>query len=232
MDAIHGIDHRTVFPEIVQDFRDYPDAELRKAAALIQVCNAKGIAQVDVVAHSEGAMYVAIAATLRPERFRNLVFIAPAGMLRFGGDGTHRLHAVIKFARHYLAHRFRGRSIIHMPDVPARMDREPARSRHKAGRVGLARLVRTLAHPSRLIAEAFAQADYSIDTLMEQLSEYGTAIVVVLSVGDTLYTCDRLAGDGGTIGRGSTINRDMVKGVLTIRNWLPGLTCTDARILA
>jgi len=36
---------------------------------------------VDAITHSEGSIYIAIAASLRPDLFRNIVLVSPAGML-------------------------------------------------------------------------------------------------------------------------------------------------------
>ncbi|MEK9158003.1 MAG: alpha/beta hydrolase [Patescibacteria group bacterium] len=58
---------------------------LDKVAATLKVFEAKeNLDQVDVVAHSEGAIHAIFAALLRPERFRNLVLVDPAGMV---GEG-------------------------------------------------------------------------------------------------------------------------------------------------
>ncbi len=51
-----------------------------KAAAILEVLKAKGIPQVDVIAHSEGCMNATIAATQAGDRFRHFVFVAPPGM--------------------------------------------------------------------------------------------------------------------------------------------------------
>ena len=58
----------------------YPTEELRKALNILSVMEQKGIPQADVIAHSEGAINTTIAATLHPEKFRNIVFFGPAGL--------------------------------------------------------------------------------------------------------------------------------------------------------
>jgi pimeloyl-ACP methyl ester carboxylesterase len=60
---------------------DIPVAELQKAMALIEVIKDKGIDKVDAIGHSEGGLNLVIAACLYPEKFRNIVLIAPAGMM-------------------------------------------------------------------------------------------------------------------------------------------------------
>lgn len=68
---------------------DYPKAEMLKALALLDVIDQTGQEKVDVVAHSEGAIYTIIAARLNPDRFRNIVLVAPAGLI--GRDTFPRL---------------------------------------------------------------------------------------------------------------------------------------------
>lgn len=64
-----------------------PYAQLRKAAALLLSLKERRIKRADFVAHSEGAIVVAIAATLEPERFRKIVLLNPAGMAKSRGFG-------------------------------------------------------------------------------------------------------------------------------------------------
>jgi hypothetical protein len=60
---------------------DIPIAELQKVLTMIQALDKKGIDKIDAIGHSEGGLNLAIAASLYPEKFRNLVFISPAGMI-------------------------------------------------------------------------------------------------------------------------------------------------------
>jgi pimeloyl-ACP methyl ester carboxylesterase len=71
-DAPHGIE--------TEVRSGYPATALRKAAALLLALDERRIRQADIVAHSEGAIVAAVAATLSPKRFRNLVFVNPAGL--------------------------------------------------------------------------------------------------------------------------------------------------------
>jgi pimeloyl-ACP methyl ester carboxylesterase len=85
LDAVHGIDNDI---EIEHD-TDFPDIEMRKVAALVEVLTKKDIAKVDAIGYSEGGMYITLAAILYPEKFRNLVLVNPAGMI--GKDNEFRL---------------------------------------------------------------------------------------------------------------------------------------------
>ncbi|MFA5714279.1 MAG: alpha/beta hydrolase [Candidatus Paceibacterota bacterium] len=60
---------------------DIPAAEMQKALAIIDIINKEGIDKVDAVGHSEGGLNLAIAACLYPEKFRNIIFVASAGMI-------------------------------------------------------------------------------------------------------------------------------------------------------
>jgi len=59
----------------------YPAAELRKSLQILEVLKTKQLKEVDVIAHSEGAINVGIAADIKPEKFRNIVFDRPMGMV-------------------------------------------------------------------------------------------------------------------------------------------------------
>lgn len=63
---------------------------LDKVIAYLKMLDMKeGLDKVDVVAHSEGAIHAIYAAMLRPDRFRSLVLVDPAGMV--GEDNWKRL---------------------------------------------------------------------------------------------------------------------------------------------
>ncbi|HNP79783.1 MAG TPA: alpha/beta hydrolase [Candidatus Pacearchaeota archaeon] len=64
-----------------KDKEDIPIAELQKALTIIEAINKKNIDKTDAIGHSEGGLNLAIAASLYPEKFRNLVFLSPAGMM-------------------------------------------------------------------------------------------------------------------------------------------------------
>lgn len=69
--------------------KNYPTEQLRRALNIIGVLEQKGIEKTDVIAHSDGAVNTVIAAMLCPQRFRNIVFFGPAGLM--GKDTFIRL---------------------------------------------------------------------------------------------------------------------------------------------
>jgi pimeloyl-ACP methyl ester carboxylesterase len=89
VDAPHGIESANIQESATERGQEIHDIELRKVAAVLKSLDEKGIAQTDIVAHSEGAIYGVLAALLRPEKFRNIVLVDPAGMV--GEDTKGRL---------------------------------------------------------------------------------------------------------------------------------------------
>lgn len=81
LDSIHGIE--------VEKNEKYPYVELRKVNAIIKALEQKNIKKIDAVGHSEAGIYLSIAATLYPDKFRNIILINPAGMI--GNDNVARL---------------------------------------------------------------------------------------------------------------------------------------------
>jgi pimeloyl-ACP methyl ester carboxylesterase len=57
----------------------FPSHLEERAEAILALCAHKQVQQVDILAHSEGAIHAVIAAGIHEEQFRNFVFSAPAG---------------------------------------------------------------------------------------------------------------------------------------------------------
>jgi pimeloyl-ACP methyl ester carboxylesterase len=74
-------DQERTSAESMKDVIPMAELELRKVAAFLKLIDTKELDQVDLVMHSEGAIYGAFAAILCPDRIRDLVFIDPAGMV-------------------------------------------------------------------------------------------------------------------------------------------------------
>lgn len=66
-----------------------PEVELRHAEEIISTLGMKGVTEADAIFHSEGAISGLIAATLRPDLFRNIVLDKPAGLI--GEDSNAKL---------------------------------------------------------------------------------------------------------------------------------------------
>ncbi len=80
--APHGID-------IKEKRTDLPEAELRKLELLLKIIEAKKLDKVNVIANSESAIYATAAAVLYPEKFADIVYMEPAGLI--GDDSFLKL---------------------------------------------------------------------------------------------------------------------------------------------
>lgn len=60
---------------------EYPQQGLDRALNILEHLAKSGVGKVDVVAHSQGGIDIAIAASIEPDRFRNVVFVDPGGMI-------------------------------------------------------------------------------------------------------------------------------------------------------
>jgi len=76
------LDHPRKGGEIDEDYEGLaPKEELRKATSILKVLEMKGIDQADLIAQSEGCANAVIAAAMNPKKFRNIILVAPAGMV-------------------------------------------------------------------------------------------------------------------------------------------------------
>jgi pimeloyl-ACP methyl ester carboxylesterase len=72
----HGVENN------VANTENIPNEEWRKVVALIGTIESQKLDKVDVMAHSEGAIYTLLAAKMYPEKFRNIVLVDPAGFIQ------------------------------------------------------------------------------------------------------------------------------------------------------
>ncbi len=108
---------------IPEKYKDIPRAELAKAQNTIAAIEQSGLKKVDAITHSEASIYVGIAASLRPDLFRNIVFVSPTGMLlndnllketgRFGSlsvrEGASLLHDKVRLLSRFINSNIRKR---------------------------------------------------------------------------------------------------------------------------
>jgi pimeloyl-ACP methyl ester carboxylesterase len=89
-----GIEHaENCFSD--SDIKSFSSVYLRKTAAFFEAVRFHNLSKIDAVGYSEGALIIAIAATLRPQMFRNVIFVNPAGTLG-------KTHPVLFLARYLL----------------------------------------------------------------------------------------------------------------------------------
>jgi pimeloyl-ACP methyl ester carboxylesterase len=63
----------------------YSVSSLRKVAVYIDMLEKMGVEKTDVIGYSEGGMNAIIAATLYPEKFKNIILVDPSGII---GEGS------------------------------------------------------------------------------------------------------------------------------------------------
>lgn len=168
IDSPHGIESEK------EKDKNYPDVELKKVAALIETLDSKGIEKIDAVGHSEAGIYLAIAATLHPEKFRNLVLVNPGGMI--GKDNIGRLSAdfskdIIK----QVAGSTKDSSRI-KPSLKAFWESGKSISSDPVG----------------AIKEMFAISNSQIHGLLQQLKKQGIGISIIHSVDDKAFPMDKV----------------------------------------
>jgi len=170
IDAPHGIDHELDGGEV----NNIPDVELRKIAALINALEEKEIDQVDVIGHSEGAIYTVLAAKLYPEKFRNLILINPGGMI--GEDNPVRL--TVDFAKDA------ARQTIDSIRNPGM--RKPLMT--ATGELTKSAIV----NPLKAFQEIKAISGSQIHELLKELKEKGIGVVIIHGVDDKVFPMDRV----------------------------------------
>ncbi len=170
--------------DTIDDVHGYPIDEVRKALNIIGVLDKKGIGQVDVVAHSEGAINATIAALIHPEKFRNLALYAPAGLI--GKDNFQRL--LRDFSDNLARERLYQTSSEEITEEE---------------RVKIVSIINeTLAYfsknPVRGIKEALAISNTEIGTLLKVLHDKGVGTFVMSGVDDQVFPMDKMQGTAST----------------------------------
>ena len=151
----------------------HPDVEVRKASLLLQVLEDKGIKKADVIAHSEGAIYTLIAATIEPDRFRNVVLDKPAGLI--GHDSkTALMGRFVKLMIQEAVLRPKG-----VTDPTG------------AVRAGLRTALYCAENPKRVMEELDALTSYDISDLIGVLKDKGVMVSVISGVDDPLFPVNR-----------------------------------------
>jgi len=173
IDASHGIDTEgsSMNEEMIKDL---PEAELRKVAALIQSMEKKGIDQVDAVAMSEGGIYLTIAATLYPEKFRNIVLVDPAGMS--GEDGFKELAG--RFSKDWFYEKLKG--FLNPKVIGQIIKKEIVDAKNIAANI------------SQSIKEVEAISSTQIPELLKNLKSEGKGISIIHSVDDKAFPMKKI----------------------------------------
>ena len=152
----------------------HPEAELRKAYALLALLDERRITKTDVLAHSEGAIYAIMAATLAPEKFRNFVLVAPGGMIgkdafpQLLGRFSHKVGANIR------------QGLTDNVTFPVVLQ----------AHLGAAAYIAK--NPLRALREAVAISQSQIQGMLKALHEQGFGIVIIHGANDKAFPMQRI----------------------------------------
>lgn len=172
----------------------YPEVELRKAESISSAMARSRINRVDVIAHSEGAISATIAAELNPNKFRNIVFVDPAGLI--GRDSTVKLAA--RFA--WMLSKDAVRLVKGFGPRSEMLKAATEAAKYFAS------------NPAGALKEANAISSANIYEMLENLSKVGIRISVIHGVNDTLFPMKRVLKTAGEKGGIDTIGFYSVKG--------------------
>lgn len=177
MFAPHGID---TDPDFGTGDKTYAAAELRKAAAMLRMLEEKEVEQLDIVAHSESAIWALIVATMHPEKIRNVVLIDPAGLI--DDETTPRLATsfVLDIVQGAL-----NKEKLPRPKVE--------RSVQPGSPTDLFGALRNMAgNPLQSLKEVLAIRDADIRFILEDLKAQGKHIAVIQGARDVVFHMERM----------------------------------------
>jgi len=156
------------------DKKEYPLEELQKAQNLLSVIDKQEIEKTDAIGYSEGGLNVLIAASLAPEKFRNIVLIAPAGMI--GRDSF--LNLAGRFAKE-----------VARENSQAIFDSQKRRRLTAMSTELLKYVGRSVGLATKEVA-AISKAD--IYQLLEELKKEGIGISIICGVDDEVFPMDKI----------------------------------------
>lgn len=174
VDSPHGLAEHKVGEKLAGE---HAEVELAKLSAVMEALKERGLEQADVIAHSEGGIYMALAAYLYPGKIRNMVFIEPGGMV--GKDNVFRLGI----------------------GMAKELSSQAAREARRTDSDRQAKKLRNPLTPLRVIAsnwkrswesvKAIAGIDDVID-MMKTLKERGVGISIIHGVDDKVFPMERV----------------------------------------
>lgn len=152
----------------------YPEEEeetLRRAYNILAILEQKKIEQVDAIAHSQGALDITMAAMLHPEKFRNIVYFAPVGLV--GHDDIPRL--------------FKG--FLDQQNRPASLKDYPISKGEEATDAAFLESAKSYlkANPLRALRETMEVADAQIHEMIADLHGKGIGIIVMSPEDDPVF---------------------------------------------
>lgn len=169
---------------------NYPNLEVSKGEAILEVIKLKGIKQADVVGHSEGAIGAVIAASLEPDSIRNMILVAPSGFI--GKDTFPKLLG--RFSRKIIQDHYRL--------LTDRQSRKPMARFLKQG------FRFAVSHPLQGFREAVAISQVQLQDTLKELHNLGVGTAIIAGVDDPVFRMNRLQ---------RTVKSNMLDGFISTR---------------
>ena len=157
-----------------EEEKNMPLVEVRKAKALLTTIQEKEIDQIDVIAHSEGAINTIIAASIHPEKFRNIVLVGPGGLI--GKDSFPKLFT--RFSLNIIKGALRALIEPDTRDAIATSAKETGKYIRK--------------NPLLALKEAIAISESDIRNLINELREQGIGVSIIHGVDDPVFPMDSM----------------------------------------
>jgi pimeloyl-ACP methyl ester carboxylesterase len=180
--APHGIEtHRG-------EESDLEQAQARKLDMLLDLLDEEGIKKVNVIAHSEAAIYVTVAAILYPERFENIVLVEPAGLI--GEDNFFDL------LKRFLA------------DVREQMKQDKIRPKAQNPSPLSVGIKSVLSDISESYEEVKAISRSDITPALKKLHELGIGVSIIHAVEDKIFPMEKIQ---------QMIKADMIDGFYSVQ---------------
>lgn len=177
MFAPHGIDTE---PDFGKGDNTYAAAELRKAAAMLRTLEEKWVEQMDIVAHSESALWTLIVATMHPEKIRNIVLVDPAGLIDDDTTGRLSVSFCLDIVQGALNKEKLPRPNIERFVQPGSPDDLFGALKNMAG------------NPLHSLKEVLAMRDADIRDILENLKAQGKHISIVQGARDAIFPMERM----------------------------------------
>ena len=156
----------------------WPKEEIRKAQTILGLLEKKQLDKTDVIAHSEAAINVTIAAMLHPEKFkgRTLVYYSPAGII--GKDSLLRL------AKGAGANTSRTKTVADIPITETETEYLESTKHITPDYMSANRL--------RAFKEILAISQAQVEDMFKYLREQGIRIIVMAAVDDTMFPMEKM----------------------------------------
>jgi pimeloyl-ACP methyl ester carboxylesterase len=173
VDSPQGLERPTVTE---QDAAGHAEVELAKLSSIMEALNERGIEKTDGVAHSEGGVYLILAAWLNSDKFRNIVLVEPGGMI--GKDNVFRL---VKGMANELVGQFK--------DEAKRTDLDRQPKKLQSPMLPL-RAIGADLRRSWGSVKAIAESD--IIEMLKDLKDRGIHVSIIHGVDDKVFPMDRV----------------------------------------